>query len=41
MLLTPVAVSLFAFLALVAGTTLFFVIERRFAAAEKRLDPSA
>jgi hypothetical protein len=41
MLLTPVAISLFAFLALVAGTALFFLIERRFAAVEKRLDPKA
>jgi len=41
MLLTPVAISLFAFLALVAGTTLFFLIERRFAAVEKQPDPTA
>ncbi len=40
MLITPVAISLFAFMALVAGTALFFVLERRFAAVEKRIDPS-
>ena len=34
MLITPVAVSLFAFLALIGGTVLFFFLERQFAAAE-------
>lgn len=34
MLMTPVAISLFAFLALVAGTTLFFVLERQVAGAQ-------
>jgi hypothetical protein len=34
MLMTPVAVSLFAFIALIAGTVLFFMLERRLAAAE-------
>jgi hypothetical protein len=34
MLITPVAVSLFAFLALIAGTVLFFFLERQLAAAE-------
>jgi hypothetical protein len=42
MLLTPVAVSLFAFIALVAGTALFFAIERRVGAVEQRpADPIA
>lgn len=40
MLITPVAVSLFAFMALVAGTALFFVLERRLASVDKRLDPT-
>lgn len=40
MLITPVAVSLFAFMALVAGTALFFALERRLAAVEKRIDPA-
>ncbi len=34
MFITPVAVSLFAFLALVGGTALFFFLERQLAAAE-------
>ncbi len=38
MLVTPVAVSLFAFIALIAGAALFFVVERRVAAAEQRAD---
>lgn len=38
MLLTPVAVSLFAFIALIAGTALFFAVERRIAAVEQRVD---
>lgn len=39
MLITPVAVSLFAFLALVAGTALFFVLERHVSGAEtKRIE---
>lgn len=42
MLLTPVAVSLFAFIALVTGTALFFAIERRVAAIDERpADPIA
>ena len=40
MLITPVAVSLFAFIALVAGTALFFAVERRVAAVEQRADPT-
>ena len=38
MLITPVAVSLFAFIALIAGTALFFAVERRVAAVEARVD---
>ncbi len=38
MLITPVAVSLFAFIALVAGTALFFAIERRVTAVERRTE---
>jgi hypothetical protein len=34
MLITPVAISLFAFLALVGGTVLFFLLERRVQTAE-------
>lgn len=34
MLMTPVAISLFAFLALIAGTALFFTLERRVSGAE-------
>jgi hypothetical protein len=36
MLLTPVAVSLLAFIALIALTTLFALVERRVAAAEQQ-----
>lgn len=38
MLITPVAVSLFAFIALIAGTALFFAVERRVAAVEQRAE---
>lgn len=41
MLITPVAVSLFAFVALVAGTALFFAVERRVAAIDRNADPIA
>lgn len=40
MLLTPVAVSLFAFIALVAGTALFLALERRIAAHQQPADPA-
>ncbi len=40
MLLTPVAVSLFAFVALVAGTALFFAIERRVAELQQPAGPA-
>ncbi|MDZ7629517.1 MAG: hypothetical protein U5J99_14045 [Parvularculaceae bacterium] len=39
MLMTPVAVSLFAFLALIAGTLLFFAVERRAAAVQQTTEP--
>lgn len=38
MLLTPVAVSLFAFLALIAGTLLFFAVEKRATAIQQAAD---
>ena len=40
MLLTPVAVSLFAFIALVAGTALFFALERRIAGDQQPHEPA-
>ncbi len=39
MLITPVAVSLFAFIALVAGTALFFALERRVATMKQSGEP--
>lgn len=39
MLITPVAVSLFAFVVLVGGVALFFAVERRVAAVEPETDP--
>lgn len=41
MLLTPVAVSLFAFIALIVGTVLFHTLERRLETVERRIDPLA
>ncbi len=41
MLLTPVAVSLFAFIALVSGTALFFMVERRLASLDRSGEPQA
>ena len=40
MLMTPVAISLFAFVALIAGTLLFFAVERRVAAVEQKAEPT-
>jgi len=39
MLLTPVAISLFAFIALVSGTVLFFAVERRVASLDRQGEP--
>ncbi len=40
MLISPVAISLFAFIALVAGTAIFFALEKRVATMKRPSDPA-